>query len=71
MQHITHEHWLPLIVGPEGMEILGPYKGYNPNTNPSIINAFATAAFRFGHSLIQPSLERLNSSFQPIPQGNS
>lgn len=69
MQHITYKHWLPLILGSEGMKMLGEYKGYNPNTNAGITNVFATAALRFGHSLINPTLERLNSSYKPIPQG--
>lgn len=29
MQHITFAHWLPTIIGHEGMRDIGPYKGYN------------------------------------------
>lgn len=27
IQHITFEHWLPKILGPVGMQLLGTYKG--------------------------------------------
>uniref|UniRef100_A0A5S6QID3 Ig-like domain-containing protein n=1 Tax=Trichuris muris TaxID=70415 RepID=A0A5S6QID3_TRIMR len=64
MQHITYEHWLPKVLGTVGMEKLGLYKGYDPSVDASMANAFATAAFRFGHTLIQPVLLRLNGSFQ-------
>ncbi|XP_071494887.1 peroxidasin homolog [Diadema antillarum] len=70
MQLISYRDWLPKVLGPYGMEKLGKYEGYNPNTDSSIFNAFATAAFRFGHSLIQPEIKRLNASFQPISHGN-
>ncbi|XP_057892200.1 peroxidasin homolog [Melospiza georgiana] len=70
MQHITYAQWLPKVLGEAGMKMLGEYKGYNPNVNAGILNAFATAAFRFGHTLINPILYRLNETFQPIPQGH-
>lgn len=70
MQVITYAHWLPLILGREGYAQLGEYKGYNSNTNPSISNVFATAALRFGHSIINPILHRYDENFEPIPQGH-
>lgn len=70
MQHITYSHWLPLIVGDSGMDMLGPYGGYNPNVQPMISNEFATAALRFGHSLINPILSRFNAHHEEIPQGH-
>uniref|UniRef100_A0A452IFZ4 Uncharacterized protein n=1 Tax=Gopherus agassizii TaxID=38772 RepID=A0A452IFZ4_9SAUR len=70
MQHITYNHWLPKIFGEVGMKMLGEYKGYDPNVNSGITNEFATAAFRFGHTLINPLLYRLDENFEPILQGH-
>ncbi|XP_058461280.1 peroxidasin isoform X2 [Malaya genurostris] len=70
MQHITYSHWLPEIIGVRGMAALGEYSGYSSEVDPSVSNEFATAALRFGHSLINPILHRLNESFEPIPQGH-
>lgn len=70
MQHITFKQWLPKIIGEDGMKLMGEYKGYNPSENPSITNEFATAALRFGHSLINPILHRLDWDFEPIEQGH-
>uniref|UniRef100_V9GWB1 Cell adhesion molecule-related/down-regulated by oncogenes n=1 Tax=Ectopleura larynx TaxID=264052 RepID=V9GWB1_9CNID len=70
MQHISYTEWLPKILGKHGMETLGEYKGYDPTVEPSIINVFATAAFRFGHTLIQPILARLNENFTEIKEGS-
>lgn len=66
MQAITFKHWLPHILGPKGMAMLGPYQGYDPSVNPSVSNVFASAALRFGHTLINPSLSRLNDSYEPL-----
>ena len=70
MQHITFKHWLPKVIGLKGTSMVGAYKGYDSTTNPTIANEFATAAFRFGHSLVQSVLFRLNDSFHPIGEGN-
>ncbi|MPC64526.1 Chorion peroxidase [Portunus trituberculatus] len=59
MQHITYNEYLPIILGGTFMEAFGlvPRKagyapGYSENIDPSINNVFATAAFRYGHTLI-------------------
>ena len=38
------------------------FKGYDENANPSIFAAFAVAAFRFGHSLVQEEFRRFTQS---------
>jgi peroxidase len=67
MQHITYQHWLPNIIGVGGLD---QYGGYNPAVDPGIANVFATSAFRFGHTLIQPLLRRLEESLSSIPEGD-
>jgi peroxidase len=60
LQDITYSEYLPVILGPSTMQRFNlnpPGSGgttfYENNINPGIINSFATAAYRFGHSLIQ------------------
>lgn len=57
--------YVPKIIGQAAFDsYIGPYRGYDPATDPSASNVFATAAFRFGHATIPPVLRRLNESFQ-------
>ncbi len=55
MQNIVYGQWLPEILGPNNMGdlALDHPSSYNSNIDPSILNEFATAAFRFGHSMAQ------------------
>jgi peroxidase len=72
MQHITYTHWLPKVLGAERMHtLLGNYTGYDQDEDSTVANAFATAAFRFGHTLINPVLFRLDENYQPIRDGRS
>lgn len=65
-QHIVYKEWLPIIIGRSFMDQFGLWplsKGYSDTYmdtfDPRITNEFATAAFRFGHSLIPSSFKRI------------
>lgn len=70
LQHITYNEWLPIMLGQEavnkmGLAVLpsGRFTGYNVTIHPGMINEFAAAAFRSGHSMVPGKLDRLDQNF--------
>ncbi|KAI3386654.1 hypothetical protein SNEBB_007752 [Seison nebaliae] len=68
MQKITYRDWLPNLLKEEFA--LNEFDGYNPEVQSTILNEFATAAFRFGHAHINPMVYRLNESYDEYEFGN-
>ncbi|XP_056644513.1 peroxidase [Diorhabda sublineata] len=73
IQHITYNEFLPILLGKDVMEKFGLllqkegyWNGYDPNVNPGVIDAFASAAFRFGHSLLPTAVERWSKAHKFI-----
>ncbi|XP_071944053.1 peroxidasin homolog pxn-1-like, partial [Antedon mediterranea] len=72
-QRITYSEYLPAILDAStrrlyGLELEdsgrnGAY--YSPFVNPSVLNEFSSAAFRFGHSQVPSSITRVNRYYEP------
>ncbi len=56
IQKTTYDEFLPNILG-EGP--LGDYAGFDADVNPTVSVKFSTAAFRFGYTLLSPTIYRL------------
>ena len=65
MQSIVYNEYLPILLGPSNMKALNiwtkeiPKSFYKSSINPSILNSFATASFRW-------NIFNLNSSNFPV-----
>ena len=65
-QHIIYKEFLLIVLGHDAMShynlwpvIDGYGPGYKPAIDPRVTNEMATAAFRFGHSLVPEQLTRI------------
>lgn len=67
MQVITYKEYLPALLGPGAMS---RYRNYDDSIDPTISNLFSTAAYRYGHSALSPTLLRLDDNGNEIPQGH-
>jgi peroxidase len=52
-QNIIYSAYLPHLIGP----VLGPYRGFDDDTNAQVTQEFSTAAFRVGHSQVSDGEE--------------
>ncbi|XP_073952495.1 peroxidase homolog [Choristoneura fumiferana] len=73
IQHITYNEFLPILLGKDVMEKFGLvlekegyWEGYDNTVNPDVIDAFASAAYRFGHSLLPTAVERWSKAHKFI-----
>ena len=64
-QSVCYNEWLPAM----GIQ-LPEYTGFNPEVNPQIANVFSAAAFRYGHSVINSRIMRMDQNGHPMPGGD-
>ena len=70
VQIITYEEMLPAVYGEEMFaKYIGPYDGYDTAVPGVILNEFANAGLKFGHSMLSDSFARLDSNNEPLPIG--
>ena len=78
-QNVIYSEWLPIFLGTTAMSTynltLSPtLSTYDGTVDPGILVEFSTAAFRFGHSLVQGMVQKnnLDGSFRSnIPLSNT
>ena len=67
MQHIIIDEFVPALFG--NAAGIGAYTGYDASVNAGVSAAFSTGAYRIGHTLLSPFIQRLDANGQSIPEG--
>jgi hypothetical protein len=67
MQVITYKEFIPALLG---RDALRRYRGYDRTVDASIMNEFSTAAFRFGHSMLNEQIRRIDRRGREIEAGH-
>ncbi len=67
VQNITYQEYLPALLGSDAPSMTNA--AYDPTTDATLSNEFATTAFRLGHTQVSPFLQRLNHDGSPAAGG--
>lgn len=67
LQWIVYNEYLPALLG---SDVMPSYFGYDATVNPGISNEYATAAGRFGHSMLDSEVGRLNNDGTEVDGGS-
>jgi len=60
IQIVTYNEFIPTVLGTDA-NALSPFTAYDSTVNVAISNEFATAAYRFGHSMLSPDIQRVDN----------
>ena len=64
IEAITYQEFLPAL----GIT-LQPYSGYKDNVRPDIMNSFATASYRLGHTMVSDDVLLVITTVKKWGQG--
>lgn len=60
IQIVTYSEFLPVLLGPD-TDPLASFTGYDDTVNATVSNEFSTAAYRLGHSMLSPDIQRVDN----------
>lgn len=67
LQAITFNEYLPVLLGKDAMSA---YSGFDSTVNPGVSVEFSTAVYRFGHSLLNDTMQRLDEDGETHKDGD-